>query len=125
MATARSNSALTGLRGRVGDLVYKRYGDKIVVTRVPQFDGEWSAAQRRAREQFAAASRYAMHSALAGDLGVSQMWALDPATKGAHLPAEATVPVQGATERFRILAWASVPALHPSGQIAFRSGVMT
>ena len=47
-------------RGRVGDRVYKTYGDKIIVTRVPHFDGyEPSAAQRDRRAKMRAATAYA------------------------------------------------------------------
>jgi hypothetical protein len=45
-------------RGRMGDLVYKRYQDKTVVTRVPQFKG-WSKKQKERRNGFAAASTHA------------------------------------------------------------------
>ena len=48
------------IRGRVGERVYKTYGDKIIVTRVPRFDGyEPSAAQRDRREKMRAATAYA------------------------------------------------------------------
>ena len=48
------------IRGRLGDRVYKTYGDRIVVTRVPCFDGyEPSAAQRQRREKMRAATAYA------------------------------------------------------------------
>jgi hypothetical protein len=48
------------IRGRVGDRVYKTYGDKIIVTRVPRFDGYIpSAAQRDRRDKMRAATAYA------------------------------------------------------------------
>ena len=48
------------IRGRVGDRVYKTYGDKIIVTRVPRFDGYTpSAAQRDCRKRMRAATAYA------------------------------------------------------------------
>jgi hypothetical protein len=48
------------IRGRVGDRVYKTYGHKIIVTRVPRFDGyEPSAAQRDRRGKMRAATAYA------------------------------------------------------------------
>ena len=48
------------IRGRVRDRVYKTYGDKIIVTRVPRFDGYVpSAAQRDRREKMRAATAYA------------------------------------------------------------------
>jgi hypothetical protein len=48
------------IHGRVGDHVFKTYGDKIVVTRVPCFDRYVpSAAQRKRREKMRAATAYA------------------------------------------------------------------
>src|SRR5436189_5504651 len=45
------------IRGRVRDRVYKTYGDRIIVTRVPRFDGYVpSAAQRDRREKKRAAT---------------------------------------------------------------------
>ena len=45
------------IRGRVGDRVYKTYGDKIIVTRVPRFDGyKPSAAQRDRRGRMRAST---------------------------------------------------------------------
>jgi hypothetical protein len=50
----------SAIRGRLGDHVFKTYGDKIVVTRVPCFDGyQPSAAQRDRRERMRAATAYA------------------------------------------------------------------
>jgi hypothetical protein len=47
-------------RGRVGERVYKTYGDKIIVTRVPRFDGYVpSVAQRGRRDKMRAATAYA------------------------------------------------------------------
>jgi hypothetical protein len=44
----------------MGDRVYKTYGDKIVVTRVPCFDGHVpTAAQRQRRAKMRAATAYA------------------------------------------------------------------
>jgi hypothetical protein len=48
------------LRGRLGDRVFKTYGDKIVITRVPCFDGYVpSAAQCDQRAKLRAATAYA------------------------------------------------------------------
>ena len=48
------------IRGRVGDRVNKTYGEKIIVTRGPRFDGYVpSAAQRDRREKMRAATAYA------------------------------------------------------------------
>ena len=48
------------IRGRLGDRVYKTYGDKVIVTRVPCFDGYVpTAAQRERREKLRAATAYA------------------------------------------------------------------
>jgi hypothetical protein len=60
MAKLRSNLLTSHLRGRVGDLVYKWYGDKVVVTRVPQFRPQKpSKAQKIQRQGFKAAMSYA------------------------------------------------------------------
>ena len=48
------------LRGRLGNRVFKTYGDKIVITRVPRFDGYVpSAAQRDRRDRMRAATAFA------------------------------------------------------------------
>jgi hypothetical protein len=48
------------VHGRVGDHVFKTYGEKIIVTRMPCFDGYVpSAAQRKRREKMRAATAYA------------------------------------------------------------------
>ena len=48
------------LRGRLGDRVFKTYGDRIVITRVPRFDGYVpSAAQRDRRAKMRDATAYA------------------------------------------------------------------
>jgi hypothetical protein len=61
MAHATLHPTFTGLRGKIGDLVYKRYGDKTVVTRVPKFSGKWSKAQKAGRRRFRLASDYAQN----------------------------------------------------------------
>lgn len=51
---------LRAIRGRLGDRVYKTYGDKIIVTRVPRFDGHVpSVAQRERRARMRAATAFA------------------------------------------------------------------
>ena len=40
---------VTAIRGRVGNVVFKTYGRKIIVTRVPCFDGYVPSAAQRAR----------------------------------------------------------------------------
>lgn len=48
------------IRGRVGDVVFKTYSRKIIVTRVPSFAGYVpSGAQRRGRERMRKATAYA------------------------------------------------------------------
>jgi hypothetical protein len=55
-----SGLPLRSVRGRMGDRVYKTYGDKIVVTRVPCFDGHVpTAAQWQRRAMMRAATAYA------------------------------------------------------------------
>src|SRR5687767_13495827 len=51
---------IAAIRGRVGDRVFKTYRDKIVVTRVPRFDGYIpTAAQRLRRDRMREATAYA------------------------------------------------------------------
>jgi hypothetical protein len=59
MAFAHIGFGPGGFQGRIGDLVYKRYRDKTVVTRVPQFKG-WTGKQKEQRSGFAAASAHAV-----------------------------------------------------------------
>src|SRR5688572_21010823 len=60
MAIVQLNSALRSIRGRIGDVVFKTYPDKIVMTRVPRFDGYVpTAAQRDRRACLRAATAYA------------------------------------------------------------------
>ena len=48
------------IRGRLGDRVYKTYGEKIITTRVPSFEGYVpSAAQRDRRDRMRAATAFA------------------------------------------------------------------
>jgi hypothetical protein len=47
------------LRGRVGDFIYKHYGDRVVVTRVARTTGKRSARQKAGQQRFTAASAYA------------------------------------------------------------------
>jgi hypothetical protein len=54
------NSALVAIRGRVGDVVFKTYRDKIVMTRVPRFtSGVATPAQRARRDRLKAATAFA------------------------------------------------------------------
>ncbi|MDP4261051.1 MAG: hypothetical protein Q8941_00855 [Bacteroidota bacterium] len=58
---ARStNSALKGIRGRVGNLIFKQYSYGTVVTLVPDMDNVKTTPQQRAqRDYFAEAVAYA------------------------------------------------------------------
>jgi hypothetical protein len=59
MAKATLNPILEQLRGQVGDLVFKQYGDKIVVTKKPDLSKHKpTAAQRAQRERFRQATLY-------------------------------------------------------------------
>jgi hypothetical protein len=59
MTKAQLNPILVRLRGAIGDLVFKWYGDEVVVTRRPSFEGvEWSEAQQATRERFRRAAMY-------------------------------------------------------------------
>lgn len=53
MAKVKLNPILEQVRGAVGDLVFKRYGDEVVLARKPDVEGrEASAAQTAHRERF-------------------------------------------------------------------------
>ena len=59
MAKVKLNPILEGIRGQVGDLVFKRYGEGVVISRKPDFEGrEWTEAQLAARERFRQAALY-------------------------------------------------------------------
>lgn len=51
MAKTQLNTALTTLRGRVGDLVFKQYAYGTVVTRVPRMGRVAFTAKQRAHQQ--------------------------------------------------------------------------
>jgi hypothetical protein len=54
------NSALVAIRGRVGDVVFKTYRDKVVMTRVPRFTSVVATpAQRARRDRLKAATAFA------------------------------------------------------------------
>jgi len=59
MPKAKLNPILEQVRGKVGDLVFKRYGDETVISRAPDTQGrEWTEAQLAHREQFRQAALY-------------------------------------------------------------------
>jgi hypothetical protein len=59
VAKVRLNPILEQLRGQVGDLVFRRYGDQVVVARKPDVsEREWSEAQIAHRERFRQATIY-------------------------------------------------------------------
>jgi len=52
MAKVRLNPILEQVRGQVGDLVFKRYGGEVVLSRKPDYEGrEWTEAQIAHRER--------------------------------------------------------------------------
>jgi len=59
MAKVKLNPVLEQIRGQVGDLVFKRYGDRVVVSRKADLEGlEPSQAQLAQRERFREAAIY-------------------------------------------------------------------
>jgi len=59
MAKVRLNPILERIRGSVGDLVFKRYGDGVVVARKPDMEGrEQTPAQLAQRERFRQAALF-------------------------------------------------------------------
>lgn len=60
MASIRLNPVLDRVRGKVGDLVFKKRGDSKYLARKPDFSNlQPSAAQREVREKFSRAVAYA------------------------------------------------------------------
>ena len=59
MAKVRLNPILEQIRGQVGDLVFKRYGKEVIISRKPDLSGvEPSQAQLAARERFRQATLF-------------------------------------------------------------------
>jgi hypothetical protein len=59
MAHVKVNPIIEQVSGKMGDLVFKRYGDEVVLARKPDLNGrEPSAAQLAARERFRKAAQY-------------------------------------------------------------------
>ena len=59
MAKVKTNPIIEQLRGKVGDLVFKRYGDSIIISRKPNVEGgKSSEAQQATRERFREAAVY-------------------------------------------------------------------
>ena len=60
MAQGRLNPILDGMRGRIGDLVVKQYGSKVVYTRRPVFRNRvFTGRQLAAQERFRKATLFA------------------------------------------------------------------
>lgn len=59
MAKIKVNPILEQIRGQIGDLVFKRYGDRVILSRKPDMEGRPATeAQVAAREQFRQAAVY-------------------------------------------------------------------
>ena len=73
MAKVKLNPALEQIRGQIGDLVFKRFGEEVIVGRKPDFDDRPpTPGQAAHRERFKLAALYG-HTALA-----------DPVTKSLY-----------------------------------------
>ncbi len=60
MARSDNNPLLTGLRGRIGNLIFKQYSYGTVVTQMPSYTKRKpTPSQKRHRDMFAAAVKYA------------------------------------------------------------------
>ena len=60
MAIIDHNIITTGLHGRVGNLIFRRWGEKTVVSAAPgRTDRRWSRLQRSNRERFSSAMAWA------------------------------------------------------------------
>lgn len=59
VAKTKLNTALSSIRGRVGDLIYKHYSYGTVITRVPRMTHiKWSPAQRAHRQRVRDAANF-------------------------------------------------------------------
>lgn len=59
MAKTTLNAVLSSIRGRVGDVVFKRYSYGTVVTRVPRMEQvKWSPAQLAQRQRMREAGKF-------------------------------------------------------------------
>jgi hypothetical protein len=58
MARVKVNPIIEQVSGKMGDLVFKRYGDEVVLARMPVNGHEPTAAQLAARERFRRAAQY-------------------------------------------------------------------
>jgi hypothetical protein len=59
VAKVKTNPIIEQVRGQIGDLVFKRYGEQVVVSRKPDMEGrEPTAAQAAQREVFRQAALY-------------------------------------------------------------------
>jgi hypothetical protein len=59
MAKVKLNPILEQIRGQMGDLVFKRYGDEVVISQKPDLSGhQMSEAQLAAQERFRRAALY-------------------------------------------------------------------
>jgi len=59
MAKVKVNPIIEMIHGKVGDLVFKRYGDEVVLSRVPDMEGrEATEAQQATRDRFRQAALY-------------------------------------------------------------------
>lgn len=59
MAISKDNVITRGLRGKIGELVFRQYGDKTVVSAAPQMPSEASGLQKASRKRFQQAVIYA------------------------------------------------------------------
>ena len=59
MAKVKLNPVLEQIRGKVGDLVFKRYGDEVIISQKPDLsDAAPTEAQQAARDRFRQAALY-------------------------------------------------------------------
>jgi len=84
MTHVKMNPIIEQMSGKLGDLVFKRYGDEVVIARAPEMDGRtFTPGQLAAQERFRKAAQY-------GKLAFAE-----PATRSAYEAAaqEASKPL--------------------------------
>ena len=81
MAKVKMNPILMGLRGAVGDLVFRHYGDEVFISRKPDMSKVvWSEKQLVYRERFRAATVYA--KVVMGDEGLREVYEVEAKRRG-------------------------------------------
>ena len=84
MSKVNLNPILLGLQGLVGDLVFKRYGEQVIISKKPDMSKVvWSEKQLRSRERFRLATMYG--KVVMGDEGLKGLYEVEAKRRGKPL----------------------------------------